>query len=297
MSSSSLRSFEIMMHELFSEMAKKRNDDLNSGFKTLDSLINGFRPGELIIIAARPGMGKTSFALNIAGNICRKNKIILFSLEMSCYSLACRILASMTKIPLKKLINKTIDERDKSRIQEFTNQIPNFKLFVDDSSYVDFVTIKDEIKSLGNIDLIIVDYLQLIDTGPGVNRVMEITKLTRNFKNLARELNIPIILLSQLSRACESRQDKRPTMSDLRDSGSIEQDADKVMLIYRPGYYFEKIDPEDCEIIVAKNRSGDTGVVNIKWYGQYSLFEDVIETKFEDEKSTIQNTNFNQINF
>ena len=297
MSSSSLRSFEIMMHELFSEMAKKRNDDLKSGFKELDSIINGFRPGELIIIAARPGMGKTSFALNIAGNICRKNKIILFSLEMSCYSLACRILASMTKIPLKKLINKTIDERDKSRIQEFTNQIPNFKLFVDDSSYVDFVTIKDEIKSLGNIDLIIVDYLQLIDTGPGVNRVMEITKLTRNFKNLARELNIPIILLSQLSRACESRQDKRPTMSDLRDSGSIEQDADKVMLIYRPGYYFEKIDPEDCEIIVAKNRSGDTGVVNIKWYGQYSLFEDVIETKVEDEKSTIQNTNFNQINF
>ena len=179
---------------------------------------------------------------------------------MSCYSLACRILASMTKIPLKKLINKTIDERDKSRIQEFTNQIPNFKLFVDDSSDVDFVTIKDEIKSLGNIDLIIVDYLQLIDTGSG-------------------------------------RQDKRPTMSDLRDSGSIEQDADKVMLIYRPGYYFEKIDPEDCEIIVAKNRSGDTGVVNIKWYGQYSLFEDVIETKVEDEKSTIQNTNFNQINF
>ena len=296
MSNSSLKSFEIMMHELVEEFNKKETNNVNSGYRCIDDLISGFKPGELIIIAARPGMGKTSFALNIAKNICNKKKIILFSLEMSCFSLACRMLSSISKVPLKKLINKSLDDNDWTKIKKLTDKVKEFDLYVDDSSYINFELIRDESLSLGDINLIIVDYLQLIDTTYGINRVMEISKLTRNFKNLARELNIPIILLSQLSRACEARQDKRPTMSDLRDSGSIEQDADKVILLYRPGYYFEKIDNEDCEIIIAKNRSGDTGTVSLKWRGEYSLFEENLP-KLNDQSPVKPKPEFSQINF
>lgn len=297
MTNVNLKSFETIMHEAVDELCKEGTNNIDSGYAELDELISGFKPGELIIIAARPGMGKTAFALNISKRACLKYKILLFSLEMSAYSLGCRIISAITQIPLKKFINKSLDHQDWEIIKKFTNNVNKLNLYIDDSSYVNFDIIKDEISSLGDVNLIIIDYLQLIDTSNGASRVAEISKLTRSFKNLARELDVPIILLSQLSRACESRPDKRPTMSDLRDSGSIEQDADKVILIYREGYYSEKADPEDCEIIVAKNRSGDTGSINLIWRGECARFEGRVSDNLLDRPKADKKIIINQIKF
>ena len=204
------------------------------------------------------------------------NFVAFFSLEMSESSLASKIVSFESNVLLKKILNHKLDDKDWEKVTFSTSKFKKYNLLIDDSSYVNVSTIEEEISKIENIDIIFVDYLQLIvsDALIGANRVLEVAKITRTLRAIAKYKNVPIVVLSQLSRANESRLDKRPMLSDLRDSGSIEQDADKVLFLYRPGYYSEKEDPSKCEVIIAKNRCGDTGTINLQWEGEYSLFKE-----------------------
>ena len=272
-----LKDFQLIMTEFLEELSKRKSNSINTGYKELDESLGGFKPGELIIIAGRPGMGKTTFAINLIKNMCYANKrVAMFSLEMSESSLASKIVSFESNVLLKKILNHKLDGKDWEKVTFSAPKFKKYNLLIDDSSYVNVSTIEEEISKIENIDIIFVDYLQLIvsDALIGANRVLEVAKITRNLRAIAKGRNIPIVVLSQLSRANESRVDKRPMLSDLRDSGSIEQDADKVLFLYRPGYYSEKEDPNECELIIAKNRCGDTGTINLKWEGEYSLFKE-----------------------
>ena len=280
-----LKDFQLIMTEFLEELAQRKSNSISTGYKELDESLGGFKPGELIIIAGRPGMGKTTFAINLIKNMCYANKrVAMFSLEMSESSLASKIVSFESNVLLKKILNHKLDSKDWEKVSFSTPKFKKYNLLIDDSSYVNVSTIEEEISKIENIDIIFVDYLQLIvsDALIGANRVLEVAKITRNLRAIAKGRNIPIVVLSQLSRANESRVDKRPMLSDLRDSGSIEQDADKVLFLYRPGYYSEKEDPNECELIIAKNRCGDTGTINLKWEGEYSLFKEEEEYKDYD---------------
>lgn len=270
-----LKDFQLILTEFLEELSSKKDDCVKSGFKEIDERLGGFKPGELIIIAGRPGMGKTTFAINLIKNICySKKKVALFSLEMSESSIASKVVSFESKVLLNKILNSKLDEKDWEKISAITERFKNYTLYVDDSSYVDANIIEEELEKIGKVDIIFVDYLQLIagDAMIGAGRALEIAKITRHLRAIAKERGVPLVLLSQLSRANEGRTDKRPMLSDLRDSGAIEQDADKVLFLYRPGYYSEKDDPNECEVIVSKNRCGDTGTINLEWSGEYSLF-------------------------
>lgn len=247
---------------------------LKTGFKTLDKEITGLNKGELIIIAGRPGMGKTSFALNMATNIAKNHNVLFFSLEMSASNLMLKCINSELGFRLEDIDTK---KEDNQKLLKCLEDIEKLNIFIDDSSEETVPKIKFKTKKLKNIEAIFVDHLGLLKTdGRNANKVQEISELTRDLKILAKTLDIPVICLSQLSRASESRQDKRPVLSDLRDSGSIEQDADVVLMLYRPGYYAnllgEKVDQNLCEIIIAKNRHGSPKTVEIKWDGSTTKF-------------------------
>lgn len=272
-----LKDFQLIMTEFLEELSKKESNSISTGYKELDESTGGFKPGELIIIAGRPGMGKTTFAINLIKNMCyASNRVAMFSLEMSESSLASKIVSFESNVLLKKILNHKLNPEDWERVSFSTHRFKKYNLLIDDSSYVNVSTIEEEISKIENIDIIFVDYLQLIvsDALIGANRVLEVAKITRTLRAIAKDKNVPIVVLSQLSRANEARVDKRPMLSDLRDSGSIEQDADKVLFLYRPGYYSEKEDPSKCEVIIAKNRCGDTGTINLQWEGEYSLFKE-----------------------
>ena len=266
------------------EEANKKG--LSSGFPSLDNIIYGLNPSDLILIAARPGMGKTSFAMNIAVNATKMDpdkKVAVFSLEMSREQLVSRMLASEGRIPsgsLKTGIIEPSQWRQLSEAAEFLNRVG---IYVDDTANISIAEMKSKLRRLTGLGLVVIDYLQLMSTGRrDGNRVNEISELTRNLKILAKELNVPVITLSQLSRGPESRNDKRPMLSDLRESGSIEQDADIVLFLYRDSYYNKDAENVDsCECIVAKNRHGETQTVNLRWDGQFTRFSDV-ETRYEN---------------
>jgi replicative DNA helicase len=248
-----------------------------SGFSDLDNIITGLNKSDLLIIAARPGMGKTSFALNMATNVCRHSankEVVIFSLEMSKEQLATRMLSSESLVNSGSLMTGRISGEEWGKLAKGAERLSHMEIYLDDTAGITVVQMKAKLRRMKNLGLVIIDYLQLMNSGRKIdNRVNEISEITRQLKLMAKELNVPVITLSQLSRSVESRQDKRPVLSDLRESGSIEQDADIVMFLYRDGYYNKQAeDLTLSECIVAKNRHGETGTVNLRWNGQFTLF-------------------------
>lgn len=256
-----------------------------TGIGDLDRMITGLNRSDLIILAARPGMGKTSFALNIARNVaCQSMKTVaFFSLEMSKEQLASRLLSSEARVGGTKLRTGKLSDEEWGRLIPASDVLKKANLFLDDTSTITITDMKSRLRRLGKVDLVVIDYLQLMASGRRIdNRVQEISAITRSLKVMAKEMNVPIITLSQLSRASEQRTtDHRPQLSDLRDSGSIEQDADIVLFLYREGYYDKDgggsdaaptTDMNSGECIVAKNRHGETSTVKLHWQGEYMRF-------------------------
>lgn len=282
-SNKSLVNIKDILTETFDRLDKLNSESqtdilgIPTGFGDLDLTLTGLNRSDLILLAARPGMGKTSFALNIAKNVSSKFKTAIFSLEMSKEQLASRLLSMEGKIPGNKLRRGHLDPDEWVRLSETASEFSNCNLYIDDTAGITVPEMKAKVRRSGNVDLVIIDYLQLISCNRKIsNRVQEISDITRQLKIMAKELNIPVICLSQLSRASEQRQDHRPLLSDLRDSGSIEQDADIVIMLYRPGYYAnpmdDKIDHSECECIIAKNRHGETKTVSLHWQSEYTKF-------------------------
>ncbi|MBR4628121.1 MAG: replicative DNA helicase [Ruminococcus sp.] len=248
-----------------------------TGFTLLDSITSGLNKSDLIIIAARPGMGKTSFAMNIATNVARHSdnkEVVTFNLEMSKEQLATRILSTEALVDSRSLRNGRITGEDWVKLATSAGYLSTLPLFIDDTASMTVQQMKAKLRRTKNLGLVVIDYLQLMEsTSKSDNRVVVVSEITRQLKVMAKELNVPVILLSQLSRAVESRTDKRPMLSDLRESGSIEQDADIVLFLYREGYYNKESPRQNIsECIVAKNRHGETGTVELIWDGQYTRF-------------------------
>ena len=254
-----------------------------SGFRDLDAITNGLNKSDLILLAARPGVGKTSFAMNIALNVALNEgkKVAIFALEMSRSQLVQRALASLAKVNLTHILRGTMDQEEWKRIWTAEKKLAQSSLFIDDNSTVtplDIISKCRKLKMTEGLDLIVIDYLQLM-TGMTKtdNRQQEISEITRYLKITAKELNVPIILLSQLSRAIEQRKDHKPMLSDLRESGAIEQDADIVLFIDNPDKYNDVVNPNEpgiCELVVAKHRNGETGNIKMRWVPEYTLFVD-----------------------
>ena len=254
---------------------------ISSGFSDFDQMTSGFHPSDLIILAARPAMGKTAFALNLALNAAMKSKkgVLLFSLEMSSSQLLQRLLSIEAGIGLQKIRNGFLDPDDWGKLGLASMKLSNSEINIADLPNVNVLEIRAiarRLKAAGKLDMIIIDYLQLIkgNSTRGDNRQQEISEISRALKGIARELDIPIIALSQLSRATEQRADRRPMLSDLRESGAIEQDADMVMFLYRDDYYNE--DSEDkglTEVIIGKQRNGPVGTIKLRFFHEYTRFE------------------------
>lgn len=254
---------------------------ISSGFSDFDQMTSGFHPSDLIILAARPAMGKTAFALNLALNAAMKSKkgVLLFSLEMSSSQLLQRLLSIEAGIGLQKIRNGFLDLDDWGKLGLASMKLSNSEINIADLPNVNVLEIRAiarRLKAAGKLDMIIIDYLQLIkgNSTRGDNRQQEISEISRALKGIARELDIPIIALSQLSRATEQRADRRPMLSDLRESGAIEQDADMVMFLYRDDYYNE--DSEDkglTEVIIGKQRNGPVGTIKLRFFHEYTKFE------------------------
>lgn len=252
------------------------------GFYDLDMMTQGFQRSDLIIAAGRPSMGKTAFVLNIARNIANVQKlpIAVFSLEMSKQQLVYRLLSSELGLETSRLRTGRLDPNEWTILGQGINNLSEMPIFIDDTPNIAISEMRSKARRLqaeqgGALGLILIDYLQLME-GSSDNRVQELSKITRSLKSLARELNVPIISLSQLSRGVESRTNKRPMMSDLRESGSIEQDADLIMMLYREEYY----DPDTpdrgiTEIIITKHRNGPTGTVKLLFEPQYTRFRNL----------------------
>jgi replicative DNA helicase len=251
-----------------------------TGFSHLDSMLSGLQGGQLIVVAGRPGMGKTSFALNIAHHVAIKENIpvAIFSLEMSREQLALRMLCGEAHVDSQKTRTGNLSNDDLDMLADAVETLVKSPVFIDDSPTVtvmEMLAKARRLKQEKNLGLVIIDYLQLM-TGKErrENRQQEISSMTRSLKIMAKEIGLPVMLLSQLSRASEKRDDKKPLLSDLRESGSIEQDADVVMFIHRESYYNPDADAVS-QIIIAKQRSGPTGIVNLGWKGSETQFREL----------------------
>ena len=254
---------------------------LSSGLRDLDAKINGLNKSDLLLVAARPAMGKSAFALNIGVNVAKKYKktVAIFNLEMSKEQLAMRLLANESFVELQKLATGKLSEEEWTKLCMASAALSQTDIRIDDNPSITVADINAKCRRLENLGLIVIDYLQLMGgSGYGKasdNRVQLVGEISRSLKIMAKELNVPVICLSQLSRAVESRTDKRPILSDLRESGAIEQDADSVMFLYRDEYYNPNTEDKGiAECIVAKNRHGETGAVKLQWIGQYQAFAD-----------------------
>ncbi|MDF2567640.1 MAG: primary replicative helicase, partial [Oscillospiraceae bacterium] len=236
-------------------------------------------------IAARPAMGKTSFALNIAANVAKKTdkQVAIFSLEMSKEQLVNRILSSEALIPSYNLRTGSLSADEWVKLASSAEILSQTQLYLDDSPGITVAEMKAKLRRLRNLGLVVIDYLQLMSTGRrNENRVQEISEITRNLKIMAKELDVPVVTLSQLSRGPDSRSDHRPMLSDLRESGSIEQDADIVMFLYREAYYEQDSDKQHiAECIVAKNRHGEASSVELGWDGQFTQFSNLELSRHE----------------
>ena len=293
---------------------------ISTGINTLDKQIGGLHPSDLLIIAGRPGMGKTAFALNIAFNVANEvlnhrgpeklqGPVLFFSLEMSADQLASRILSFSAEVNGNKIRNGSITEDEFNRLVEHQRALKDLPLFIDDTPDITVPAIRTRARRIkrqyGGLSLIVIDYVQLLNSVGGRrsdNRVQEISEITRGLKVLAKELDVPVVALSQLSRLVEQRDDKRPQLADLRESGSIEQDADCVMFVYRESYYHNKKRPVEgdvnspeyiawqkraeqiehmAEILIAKQRHGPTGDVKVAFVGEYFKFDNFYDGKTE----------------
>lgn len=274
---------ERVIEEIFK--TNKQITGIKTGFDSLDEITNGLQKGDLIILAARPSVGKTAFALNLATNVMtiHKKSVAFFSLEMPAEQLIQRMLASLSFVDSYKLKHTSkLTEIDKEKLLEAQDKIKNTNFFIDDSGSIKL----DEIiwksrkqKEMGKLDLIVIDYLQLIPTNSiGDNRQQEVSKISRSLKQLARELGVPIIALSQLNRRVETREDKKPMMSDLRESGAIEQDADIIAFLYREDYYDKDKNFENkiqlTELNIAKHRNGAIGNIELSFNQAIGRFSD-----------------------
>ena len=262
---------------------------LSTGLPDVDAAISGLNKSDLILLAARPGMGKTSFALNLllhAGKFSGKT-VVFFSLEMSREQLAMRLISSESFVDNKKLVTGNLGEEDWGKIAAASAALNQTQILIDDNPSLSVADMNAKCRRVDNLGLVVIDYLQLMTSagGPtrsGDNRQQVVSDISRALKIMAKELNVPVLCLSQLSRANESRSDKRPMLSDLRESGAIEQDADIVLFLYREGYYNE--DTEDhnlAECIIAKNRHGETGKVYLQWLPEFTTFSS-LDTRHEE---------------
>ena len=252
-----------------------------TGLRDLDKRINGLNNSDLILIAARPGMGKTSLALNLLTNVAKVSgkTVAFFSLEMSREQLAMRLVSNESYVDSNKLITGKLSEDEWRKIGIASNALSQTDIRVDDNPTVTVAEMNALCRRLDNLGMVVIDYLQLMTSANGKeseNRVTAVSEISRSLKIMAKELNVPVVCLSQLSRANESRSDKRPMLSDLRESGAIEQDADQVLFIYRDDYYNENSPEKNiAELIIAKNRHGETGTVKVQWMPQYFSFTDL----------------------
>ena len=265
------------------EAASKNNETVTgipTGFVDLDYKTSGLQPSDLILVAARPSMGKTAFVLNIVQNITMKKKIscMVFSLEMSAEQLVNRLLSMESNVDSQKLRTGNLNDNDWNSLIEGAVSVGSSTLAIDDTPGISINELRSKCRKMKlekGLDIIIIDYLQLM-TGSGksnISRQQEISDISRSLKALAREMRAPVIALSQLSRACETRPDHRPMLSDLRESGAIEQDADVVMFLYRDDYYHKDTEhPNEAEVIIAKQRNGARGTINLVWKPDITKF-------------------------
>ena len=268
-----------MLEKLYEE--KSDVTGLTTGFRDLNKKINGLQRSDLLLIAARPAMGKTAFALNLVQNAALKGdaSVAVFSLEMSKEQLVQRMVAAQSSVELKKIKTGTLAAKDWPRITDGMAVLSGAKIHIDDTPGIKISELRSKCRKLKiekGLDLVLIDYLQLMEgEGHNESRQQEIAKISRSLKILAKELDCPVVALSQLSRAPEQRADHRPMLSDLRESGSIEQDADIVMFLYRDEYYNPDTERKNIgEVIVAKNRHGETGTVELVWFGEIQKFAD-----------------------
>lgn len=265
---------------------------LSTGFTDLDNMLTGLHGGELLLVAARPAMGKTAFVLNIAHDLAvlHKKPCAIFSLEMSKEQLISRMIAIDAMVDSKSMKLGNMPDEDWDKVIESVDDIARAPLFIDDNSSITISELRSKcrkLKQTQNIELIILDYLQLMSSNrPVESRQQFISDVSRALKNIARELNVPVIALSQLSRAVDGRTEHKPVLSDLRESGAIEQDADVVMFIYRDEYYNPETTtkPQTAEIIIAKQRNGETGSIDLRWIGKYTKFADP-EKQYREQKN------------
>ena len=263
---------------------------LSSGFSAVDAKITGLNKSDLLLLAARPGMGKTSFALNIALNVARSSRktVAVFSLEMSAEQLVTRILSGEALVENYRLRTGNLRETDWQKIAAAASVLNQLDIRVDDNPMLSAADMNAKCRRLENLGLVVIDYLQLMTSAGdksnrGENRQQVVSDISRMMKIMAKELNVPVICLSQLSRANEKRDDKRPMLSDLRESGAIEQDADIVMFLYRDDYYNEDSEKHNiAECIIAKNRHGETGKVELRWMPEYTQFA-TLDNRYDDE--------------
>lgn len=284
----SLEHIETVIYETLSRLDALNSPDddkskpIPSGIADLDRVITGLNRSDLILLAARPGMGKTSFALNIARYVSSKAKkrVAFFSLEMTKEQLVSRLLSTEGLIEGTKLRSGKLNNDEWARLMEAAEILSKANMYLDESTMLTVPAMKAKLRRLKDVDLVVIDYLQLMGTTLRTENLVQVVgENTRALKSMAKELNVPVILLSQLSRASEQRAEHRPMLSDLRDSGSIEQDADIVLFLYREGYYKdndknedEEADMNSGECIVAKNRHGETNTVKLHWQGEFMRF-------------------------
>ncbi len=273
------------------EMSEHENHlpGLSTGLSAIDQKITGLNKSDLILLAARPGMGKTSLALNVALNVAREGKTVaVFSLEMSREQLATRLLSSEALVENNRLRTGLLRETDWEKIAGAATVLNRLDIRIDDNPLLSVADMNAKCRRLEGLALVVVDYLQLMTSAGGgsrggENRQQVVSDMSRMLKIMAKELNVPVICLSQLSRANEKRDDKRPMLSDLRESGAIEQDADIVLFLYRDDYYNEDSEKHNiAECIVAKNRHGETGKVELRWMPEYTQFS-TLDKRYDDE--------------
>ncbi len=283
----SLEHIGTVLHKVFDRLTELAQSDsaipgLSTGLRDLDSKINGLNKSDLLLVAARPAMGKSAFALNLGVNVAKayKKTVAIFNLEMSREQLAMRLLASESFIDMQKLATGKLSDEEWGKLAMAAASLSQTDIRIDDNPSVTVADINAKCRRIENLGLVVIDYLQLMTSSgygknSGDNRVTIVGEISRALKIMAKELNIPVVCLSQLSRAVESRTDKRPILSDLRESGAIEQDADSVMFLYRDEYYNPNSEDKGlAECIVSKNRHGETGTVKLQWFGPYQTFTD-----------------------
>ena len=283
-----IRDALVQVYDRLHLLAENKTEALGmpTGFSGLDRVLVGLGKSDLVLVGARPGMGKTSFAMNLATHaaVTTKKTVCIFSLEMSAEQLVSRVMSSEALIDSYRLRSGELTDEDWGKLAHAASRLSNCDILIDDTVGLTVTGMKAKLRRTKNLGLVVIDYLQLMQSDRRIdNRVNEVAEISRGLKLLAKELQVPVICCAQLSRGPESRTDKRPMLSDLRDSGAIEQDADIVLFLYRDEYYkSEKDEPQNiAEVIVAKNRHGSTGNVKMGWFGQYTKFTTLEEDRQE----------------